>query len=145
MIYKFPASTYFLPDAFLSVARMFISIVRNTDQQHFNFRGLEKILRWKWAVDQEKWLFFCKQQRKQVYGTIYPADAEEVYKAGWDREKYYSSYVSPFFCNSPTRRRCWYSLYTANARSQFNNYNPDLYSYKHQQTKRYPYSETSKK
>ena len=59
-------------------------------------------------LDQEKWLFFCKQQRKQVYGTIYPADAEEVYKAGWDRAKYYSSYVSSFICDIFNRggRRC---------------------------------------
>ena len=31
--------------------------------------------------------FFVNNREKQVYGTIYPADAEEVYKAGWDREK----------------------------------------------------------
>lgn len=52
--------------------------------------------------------FFVNKQRKQVYGTIYPADAEEVYKAGWDREKYYSSYVSSFICDIFNRggRRC---------------------------------------
>ena len=34
--------------------------------------------------------FFVNNRESRYTEQIYPADAEEVYKAGWDREKYYS-------------------------------------------------------